>query len=50
MAKDKPKKPRPGKYAEKIVIKTTFEDTIKIFAKLANNKATTDNTEPPKEE
>ena len=36
MAKSKHPKERPDKYAEKVAIKTTFEETLKIFAAGAN--------------
>lgn len=38
MPKDKQPKQRPDKYAEKVSIKTTFEETLKIFADGANKK------------
>jgi len=37
--KDKQPKQRPDKYAEKVVINTSFEQTLKIFAAGANKKA-----------
>ncbi|MBS1781007.1 MAG: hypothetical protein JST70_16905 [Bacteroidetes bacterium] len=36
--KEKHPKPRPDKYAEKVAINTSFEQTLKIFAAGANKK------------
>lgn len=39
MADKKKGKERPDKYAEKVKLNTSLEETLKIFADVANNKA-----------
>lgn len=42
MSKDKKPKQRPDKYAEKVKLNTSFEQTLKIFADGANKKVEKD--------
>lgn len=48
MAKDKKPKARPDKYAEKVKLNTSFEDTLKIFAVGANKKVAQGKPTKPK--
>lgn len=48
MAKDKKPKARPDKYAEKVKLNTSFEDTLKIFAAGANKKVAQGKSTKPK--
>ncbi len=40
MSKQKDKKPRPDKYAEKVAINVTFGEAMKMLAVHANTKGT----------
>lgn len=46
MPKDKQPKQRPDKYAEKVKINTSFEQTLKIFAEGANKATKGKHTKP----
>ncbi|MBS1773298.1 MAG: hypothetical protein JST82_10570 [Bacteroidetes bacterium] len=48
MPKDKQPKQRPDKYAEKVAIKTTFKQTLSIFADGANKAVKAKQTPKPK--
>jgi len=39
MAKDKDKKPRPDKYAEKVSIKVGFDEVLRIFSDVAHGNS-----------
>lgn len=45
--KQKEKKPRPDKYADKVAINATFDEVLHIFSDAAHDKVIAANNEEP---